>query len=532
VSAAEEFRVGANGKASPRTPKFSMNALHLAPRAVWIAWSSLVLAAAAAAVTPTEANACGGCFVPPSTPTVVSGHRMVMAVSTQQSTLWDQIQYAGEPEEFAWVLPVKPGARIETATAAFFEVLEATMQTQIQQPQVNCGGGSDGFGCSASDSGGFVALSEAESDGRSAEESDPVDVVHQGTVGPYETVTLSTEEPGALNIWLEGHGYAVDDSTQPIIDAYVAEGFDFIALRLLPGKGVQEMTPVRVVSPGAGLSLPLRMVAAGTGAQTPIVLYVVGEGRYTVQNFPEVRLETSLLSWNFRTSESNYEELRRLALGQGDGRGFLTSSATQGLFSGGFSDPQTFQFVNFLQLYAQQAFNNGETAELCKTSQTASNGNNTSGTGAGPKPLGGGVVKNPCPAGEPWDSPACMPVTDFIDAREFGCEDLDDVATALEGLHLDDVWVTRLEANLPRAALATDLLLQASKTQEPVARTLQANIALETEAVCGAGVVPRIGEDAKRPPPRPWIGFYGLALTATALAYAARRMTARRAASR
>ncbi|NUO48957.1 MAG: DUF2330 domain-containing protein [Polyangiaceae bacterium] len=509
-----------------------MNALRLAPRAARIALTSLLLTGALATVAPSDAKACGGCFHPPAIPTVVSGHRMVMAVSTEQSTLWDQIQYAGEPEEFAWVLPVKPGARVETATAAFFEVLEGTMQTRIQQPFVDCGGsGSDGLGCGSMEMQADFA-GAAEDGANSAGGGDPVDVVHQGTVGPYETVTLSTEEPGALNTWLDSHGYAVDESTQPIIDAYVAEGFDFIALRLLPGKGVQEMTPVRVVSPGAGLSLPLRMVAVGTGAQTPIVLYVVGEGRYTVQNFPEVRLQTSLLSWNFRTSESNYQELRLLALGQGDGRGFLTTSASQGLLSGGFVDPQSFQPMSFLDLYAQQAFNNGETAELCQTSAPSFSGGSTTGTGGGPRPPSNGVVRNPCPAGEPWDSPACMPNSDFIDARQFGCEDLDDVATALEGLHLEDVWVTRLEANLPRAAFATDLVLQASKKQEPVASTLQATIAVEADAFCGAGAVPRLGEDAKRPPPKPWVGFYGLALAGAALAYAARRVTARRASVR
>jgi hypothetical protein len=72
-----------------------------------------------------DAHACGGCFAPAEPPTVVSGHRMVMSVSPSQSVLWDQIQYAGDPAEFAWVLPVKPGARVEASTAAFFEVLEA-----------------------------------------------------------------------------------------------------------------------------------------------------------------------------------------------------------------------------------------------------------------------------------------------------------------------------------------------------------------------------------------------------------------------
>ena len=82
------------------------------------------------------------------------------------------------------------------------------------------------------------------------------------------------------------HGYAIDPSVKPIIDAYTAEGFDFIALRLLPGQGVQQMKPVRVVTPGMSPTLPLRMVAAGTGANVAITLFVIGEGRYEAQNFP------------------------------------------------------------------------------------------------------------------------------------------------------------------------------------------------------------------------------------------------------
>ena len=43
------------------------------------------------------------------------------------------------------------------------------------------------------------------------------------------------------------------------IDAYVAEGSDFLVMKLVPGQGVDSMRPVRVTSPGAGLTLPLRM---------------------------------------------------------------------------------------------------------------------------------------------------------------------------------------------------------------------------------------------------------------------------------
>ncbi len=79
------------------------------------------------------AEACGGCFAPPppvnvqstAADTVVTGHRMVFAVSPNRMVLWDQIKFSGSPSEFGWVLPVSPGATIEESTDAWFEALEA-----------------------------------------------------------------------------------------------------------------------------------------------------------------------------------------------------------------------------------------------------------------------------------------------------------------------------------------------------------------------------------------------------------------------
>src|SRR6185436_19779148 len=103
---------------------------------------------------------------------------------------------------------------------------------------------------------------------------DPVSVVHQESIGPYETVTIHSNIPGSLFNWLDMHGYAVDDAIKPMIDDYEKEGFDFIALRLIPGADVKQMQPVRVTSPGASPVLPLRMVAAGTGANVALSLFV------------------------------------------------------------------------------------------------------------------------------------------------------------------------------------------------------------------------------------------------------------------
>jgi hypothetical protein len=464
------------------------------------------LAAAPAFLMAGDALACGGCFAPAEPPTVVSGHRMVMSVSPTQSVLWDQIQYAGDPAEFAWVLPVKPGARVEASTAAFFEVLEAQTATRIIPPPLNCGGGSSGGGC------GSLALSAGEDSGDNFDGDDPlVDIVHQGTVGPYETVTLSTEVPGALNAWLEEHGYNVDDAAQPIIDQYVADGFDFIALRLQPGKGVSQMTPVRVVMEGGSMTLPLRMVGIGTGEQTPIVLYVVGEGRYISQNFAEAKLTTGLLSWNFRTQESNYTTLREKAFADHDVHAFLTTFAKPGMFGYELYEPNTGESISLHQMYADQASKNGEIDGICTVGSPSSYGR----------------VTNPCPPGEPWDSPACGTVeSGEVDARDLGCEGASDVAVALEGLYLEVVWVTRLEAVLPRTALVDDLVLQASDIQTPFSRDVQASIALEPDGACPSGVIPRV-IDVSAPPRNPFSIFAGTSLAALCAAFAARRVRQR-----
>src|SRR5688572_16654574 len=96
-----------------------------------------VLAALTPLLTTSDASACGGCFVPATDSTVVTGHRMAISISPKQSVLWDQIQYAGDPAEFGWVLPVKPGAYIEVASDAWFETLDATTTVTVQQPFVD-----------------------------------------------------------------------------------------------------------------------------------------------------------------------------------------------------------------------------------------------------------------------------------------------------------------------------------------------------------------------------------------------------------
>jgi hypothetical protein len=92
-----------------------------------------------------------------------------------------------------------------------------------------------------------------------------------------------------------------------------------------------------------------------------------------------------------------------------------------------------------------------------------------------------------------------VPTEGDIDSRTLACDGLDDLAVALTGMHPKDVWVARLEANLPRQALGTDLTLKAADRQEPVGNSITARVAVKGEEFCGSATpVLRTPDDRRR----------------------------------
>jgi hypothetical protein len=87
---------------------------------------------------------------------------------------------------------------------------------------------------------------------------------------------------------------------------------------------------------------------------------------------------------------------------------------------------------------------------------------------------------------------------DQIDARELKCGALDDLAAALVGMHPKDVWVTRLDANLPRWALAEDLTVAPALDQSPVENWILADSAVGSPCPV-AGATPPRSSGGKRP---------------------------------
>ena len=504
---------------------------HVFAKSLLLGLAGFALATAA----PRDARACGGCFhEPPPNPTeatVVTDHRMAFSLSKDQTVLWDQVKYAGNPSEFVWVLPVHPGTRIELSHDAWLAALDASTQPVIKEPvpqYVGFGGGdySDrggGCGCLMMSSSTDSASSFGANAPLDASAPPPVDVVSQEVVGPYETVTLRATDPKALETWLVAHGYDIPASVKPIIDAYTGEGFDFIALRLRPGQGVRAMQPVRVIAPGADPSLPLRMVAAGVGQNVGLTLYVIGEGRYEAQNFPNALLDDTKLVWDYSTNRSNYQQLVTGLMAQGAGRTWVTEYAkrpgvfpTGGTFAGGSTNPGTTSGNPSLA----NAYFAGCGSYIPPFTFNAADGGGSldGGTDAADDASAVSDASTDAAGDASNGRPDSGPVDDGGTPSCYGaCCDFDDLNVAMSGLHSSDVIVTRLRAYLPVDALKVgDLRLVASTDQGNVENVHTAN-PQSTPAVKGAGVAP------SRPSNVGTVATLGAALVAFASMFRRRR---------
>jgi Uncharacterized protein conserved in bacteria (DUF2330) len=411
---------------------------------------ALTVATAVSAVSlagPRTASACGGCFHPPTqTVTDITDERMLLSVSATQSTLYDQIEYSGSPSSFAWVLPIHGTVTVGLSADVLFDSIDSLTATQINPPPQNC----PSPNCTINaPQGATFAASPGDSTG-----GGPVQILAQANVGPYATVQLHSSDSSALDSWLTANGYNIPAAVQPILDAYVKEGFDFLAMKLLPSQGVQAMRPVRVTTTGASFSLPLRMASVGTGAITGITIWVVADGRYEPQNFPFFHIDDSQLVWDWSTNSSNYTTLRAQKEASLKNAGWEIESSID------LSE----QVIKNVILSGGQYYGNGlaSSAPTDATQDYLAVGDADAGAGAGD----GGYES----AEEVRD---------------------DDINTLFVGLTGSTVRVTRIRSDIAQKAMTSDFVLQASADQSELSniRTVTQSVNLTCPIYDGCNVV-------------------------------------------
>jgi MYXO-CTERM domain-containing protein len=441
-----------------------------------------------------DAKACGGCFheEAPATqsPSVVTDHRMVLAITPTMTTLWDQVQYVGDPGGFAWVLPIRGQVVVGVGSDSFINSLDQGTQPVITAPASSCapvsyGGGrsSSSGGCGMSSSDDSMAPTSVENGGAGTgwQEDSGVFVTNRSVVGPYETVQVHGKSAGGIIAWLRANKYHVDTDLEPMLQKYVDEGFDFVAVRLRPDVGVNAMRPIRVSFKGAYPSLPLRMVRAGVGDHVGIKLFVVADGRWRTANFPTQSIDPAMITWDFAAQRSDYTTLRDAGSAKFNGRAFtLESSIDIGRSSVIYDDPPAPPVdsgVPATDTGAADAF-----VPAIDSSPASEAGGDAGDDAAEADPADGAATDGAVDDASTDAAPSTdAPAADGATATDTGSlPDYDAGAPPEVDPYANDVEiafgtlsfrrVTRLRADLPSRALDTDLELEADDAQNQLSQ--------------------------------------------------------------
>jgi hypothetical protein len=210
-------------------------------------------------------------------------------------------------------------------------------------------------------------------------------------------------------------------------------------------------------------------------------------------DFTHVSVDRSDLVWDFKKNDSNYVELRRQALARDIRFNYLTTFADLGAFGKSYNSATgpilhrvgTRVLGNLADLYFAQALANDRLPE----------------------------------------EPACPPIFNSLssdllvcedpgpnelDDLPFVCRDYSDIAAAMIGMHPARTWLTRLELDLPREALAMDCLLSASATQTSISHLLEARRAKNVPESCEAVPQSRVSSSSRPNPTRSWLFAVGV----------------------
>jgi hypothetical protein len=291
-----------------------------------------VMAAAlglAALAVPTDAVACGGFFCS-TVPVEQNAERILFELDPTanggvgQVTAVVEVTYAGDADDFSWVIPVPSlpeNPELDVAPGSIMTLFESATVPQIIPPPVICT--SPGAFPPARGAGGLAN----ESDASFGDDDDGVDVVDLPQVGPYAPQRITSDDPQALIEWLRENGYIITEAMEPIVEDYVKQDFDFLGMKLAPEAGVAQIQPIVIRYPGQEPMVPLALTSVASEPEMAVLVFIASDTRWESGNFANLQVDVEDVQWDPRTVTNNYYPLLSWMIDQNDGRAFITEYA-------------------------------------------------------------------------------------------------------------------------------------------------------------------------------------------------------------
>ncbi|NVB38439.1 DUF2330 domain-containing protein [Pseudenhygromyxa sp. WMMC2535] len=292
-----------------------------------------------AGLSPGVAHACGGTFCdagPQVMPVDQSGESILFwidqAGGEAHTEAHIQIQYEGDPERFAWLIPVVEVPEVLVGSQALFDnLLAATVPTFTINTRFDgdCGSGVSALACGMSVDASEFAASDDDlggTEGFGDELGEGPEILERGFAGAFEYVILTGDSVDEIVDWLDAAGYAQDDDAPPILAEYLAEGHVFVAIKLRSDAGSDEIHPLALRYPGVEPCIPIRLTRIAATEDMAIRAFFLGESRVAPQNWPHVVLNLLGIDWVGDPAGSYLEQVS-LAIDEAGGRAFVTEYA-------------------------------------------------------------------------------------------------------------------------------------------------------------------------------------------------------------
>jgi hypothetical protein len=315
------------------------------------AWTLVVLAMGA--WRPPAAQACG-CFTPPAPPPIPDGEKeyavnqqseqIIFEVRDGKTTAHILIRYEGNPEEFAWILPVPTPPELDLSETMAFGVLNLATFPEVSvrerslcpSPQYLCatggwGGGSSGGGCGfgmmGSDSWGSDPWLPSADAGAAYEPTNPsapagVEVLDRLIVGPYDIITFQAEDATLAIGWLQDEGFIVNATTIPFLEPCIAAGMVLIAVKLVPDVEATSIRPLMVTYDSPVPMIPLRITAVAAEPELTVTAFIFDDRPYVPLGRPLVTIPDGAITSD-ASGRVNYPMALSRTIDEAGGDGFI-----------------------------------------------------------------------------------------------------------------------------------------------------------------------------------------------------------------
>ena len=114
---------------------------------------------------------------------------------------------------------------------------------------------------------------------------------------------------------------------EPLIDVYVDEQFVFLAMKLRPDKGAQDVEPVKITYPSERPMIPLRLTAVAANPDMAVMVWIYADQQAKAANYATMNIENDELTFFGRRQSSNYRRLMGEKADEFSGRAFITEFA-------------------------------------------------------------------------------------------------------------------------------------------------------------------------------------------------------------